>query len=207
MGTRREYTQRTFVLPFRSHLQFFAAFLANPHSIGAVAPSSQSLCQKMMEWIAWDEVRVVVEYGPGTGVFTEHIVSRARPGTTVVAIELNADFAMRLQKRFPSVQVYHDNVINVSDVCGRAGIRTVDAIVSGLPWALFAEADQRRCLETMFTVLKPAGQFVTFAYLQGLWMQAGRQFQHTLRQMFTEVTSSRTVWLNMPPAFVYRCRR
>lgn len=194
-------------MPFRSHLEFFAAFLANPHHIGAIAPSSQALCQTMLEWITWDEVRVVVEYGPGTGVFTEHIVSRAQPGTMVIAIELNADFAVRLRQRFPSVLVHQDTVMNVADVCHREGIRAVDAIVSGLPWALFAESDQRRYLEAMLTVLKPAGQFVTFAYLQGLLMPAGRRFQHTLGRMFAEVTSSRTVWRNVPPAFVYRCRR
>jgi phospholipid N-methyltransferase len=161
----------------------------------------------MLEWIAWDEVRVVIEYGPGSGAFTERIVSMARPGTVVVAIELHADFVVRLQRRFPGVHVYQDSVLNVSDVCEREGIREVDAVVSGLPWALFSEAEQRRYLEAMLTVLKPAGQFVTFAYLQGLLLQAGRRFHNTLRQMFADVTSSPTVWLNIPPAFVYRCRR
>jgi phosphatidylethanolamine/phosphatidyl-N-methylethanolamine N-methyltransferase len=199
--------RRIFVLSFKSHLHFFAAFLANPHGIGAVAPSSQALCQRMLEWIAWDQVRVVVEYGPGTGVFTERIVSMAQPGTVIIAIELNPDFAMELKRRYPGVRVYQDSVIKVSDVCDREGIAEVDAVVSGLPWALCSQADQQRYLEAMLTVLRPSGQFVTFAYLQGLLLQAGRRFQHTLRQTFADVTSSRTVWLNMPPAFVYRCRR
>jgi phospholipid N-methyltransferase len=161
----------------------------------------------MLEWIAWDEVRVVIEYGPGTGVFTEHVLSRIHPGTVFVTIEIHPEFAARLTRRFPDVRVYQDSVLNVKDICDREGLREVDAIVSGLPWALFTEAEQQRYLEAMLTVLKPGGQFVTFAYLQGLLLHAGRRFQHTLQQTFAEATSSPTVWRNLPPAFVYRCRK
>lgn len=194
-------------MSLRPHLQFFAAFLTHPHRMGAIAPSSQALCQRMLEWIVWDKVRVVIECGPGTGVFTEHIVSRMRPGTVFVSIEIHADFAARLTKRFPSVRVYQDSVLNVKDICDREGLCEVDAIISGLPWALFPEAEQQRYLEALLTVLRPGGQFATFAYLQGLLLHAGRRFQRTLQQTFAEATATPTVWRNIPPAFVYRCRK
>jgi phospholipid N-methyltransferase len=59
----------------------------------------------------------------------------------------------------------------------------------------------------MMTVLPPGGQFVTFAYLQGLLIPAGRRFGKLLGDYFSEVRKSPTVWRNTPPAFVYRCRR
>jgi phospholipid N-methyltransferase len=59
----------------------------------------------------------------------------------------------------------------------------------------------------MMTVLKPKGQFVTFAYLHGLPLPAGRQFAARLPEYFTEIRKSHPVWRNVPPALVYRCRR
>jgi len=55
--------------------------------------------------------------------------------------------------------------------------------------------------------MSPNGQFVTFAYLQGLLLPPGRRFVALLPKYFTHVSRSRTVWLNLPPAFVYQCRR
>jgi phospholipid N-methyltransferase len=59
----------------------------------------------------------------------------------------------------------------------------------------------------MMTVLRPGGQFVTFAYLHGLPLPAGRRFANRLPEYFSEISRSRTVWMNLPPALVYRCRR
>jgi len=59
----------------------------------------------------------------------------------------------------------------------------------------------------MMTVMGPGGQFVTFAYLQGLLLPPGRRFAALLPNYFNHVSKSRTVWLNLPPAFVYQCRR
>ena len=55
-------------------------------------------------------------------------------------------------------------------------------------------------------VLKPGGQFVTFAYLQGLLLPAAKRFRGLLEQTFRQVTTSRVVWKNVPPALAYYCR-
>ena len=49
--------------------------------------------------------------------------------------------------------------------------------------------------------------FTTFAYLQGLLLPAGQHFKRKLSDYFSQVRRSETVWFNLPPAFVYRCRR
>jgi len=59
----------------------------------------------------------------------------------------------------------------------------------------------------MMAVMSTRGQFVTFAYLQGLLLPAGRRFAELLPTYFRQVSKSRTVWLNLPPAFVYQCQR
>ena len=46
---------------------------------------------------------------------------------------------------------------------------------------------------------------MTFAYLQGLLLKAGKRFRKRLDDTFANVRRSPTVWWNLPPAFVYRC--
>jgi phospholipid N-methyltransferase len=83
----------------------------------------------------------------------------------------------------------------------------LDAVVSGLPWASFPESLQIEILDSMMQVLRPGGQFATFAYLQGLLLPAAKRFRKQLDKYFSKIELSPTVWRNLPPAFVYRCVR
>jgi phospholipid N-methyltransferase len=188
-------------------LRFLRAFLRDPAHIGAIAPSSAGLAAAMTAWITWEQARVVLELGPGTGVFTGPILKQLPPGARFLAIELNALFVTELRRQFPGVDICHDTVGNLEAICSQAGITEVDAMLSGLPWASFPADLQDRCLHAVVRVLRPGGQFCTFAYLQGLWLPAGRRFRHLLQEHFSSVERSATVWRNLPPAFVYRCRR
>lgn len=186
---------------------FLLQFLRNPSQTGAVLPSSGYLAEAMVDWLDLGAARSVLEYGPGTGPFTPHILKRLGMDCRFLAIERNATLAGEFRRKLPDVELIQDSVENVRAICDRAGIDSVDCIVCGLPWAAFTEDLQRRLLDSMMTVLRPGGQFVTFAYLHGLPLPAGRRFASRLPEYFSEVGKSRTVWRNVPPALVYRCRR
>jgi phospholipid N-methyltransferase len=160
----------------------------------------------MVNWIDWQKVRVIVEYGAGTGVFTEKILERLPSGARFFAIEVDPVMVRILERRFPSVRVYPESVGNIGRVCEQEGVEEVDAIVSGLPWASFSLVDQRQYLEATTRALRPGGQFTTFAYIQGLLLPSGRRFKKQLTSRFTSVERSSVVWRNCPPAFAYRCR-
>ena len=55
-------------------MSFLAEYLKHPFTIGAVAPSSKYLAKKMLRNVTFNQARVIIEYGPGTGVFTEEII-------------------------------------------------------------------------------------------------------------------------------------
>lgn len=188
-------------------LRFLREFVRDPAHTGAIAPSSAGLAAAMTGWIAWDKVRVVLELGPGTGVFTRPILERLAPGARLIAVELNGLFVTELRQQFPGVDIRHDNVANLEAICAGAGIAAADAILSGLPWASFPEGLQDQCLQAITRVLRPGGRFCTFAYLQGLCLPAGRRFRRLLGQHFAHVGRGPTVWRNLPPAFVYQCER
>lgn len=186
---------------------FLKSFLRRPGQVGAIAPSSSHLVSEMVAWFDWENVRSVVEYGPGTGVFTKAILERLHPEAKFFAIERSPELCQFLRGRFPAADICEDSVENVAELCQQRSIPQVDAIICGLPWASFPESLQDRCLSAMKEVLVPGGQFATFAYWQGLLLPAAHRFRGKLDQYFEQITTSKTVWRNLPPAFIYRCHR
>ena len=195
----REYT-----IP---RVKFLKEFIANPATIGAIAPSSSYLARTIIDEIGLESAEAILEYGPGTGAFTGYILGRLGGGTKFAAIELNPKFAASFRTRYPEVHLFEDSVANARSICDQAGIGLVDCIISGLPWAAFPVSLQVKILDEMMRVLKPGGKFVTFAYVHGLPLPPARRFKALLPQYFTSISKSRVVWRNLPPAFVYRCRR
>jgi phospholipid N-methyltransferase len=55
--------------------------------------------------------------------------------------------------------------------------------------------------------LSPKGVFTTFAYAHAYWLPTAVRFRKRLKAHFGSVKTSRLVWRNVPPAYVYRCRR
>lgn len=190
----------------REYGRFVCEYLLHPVRVGAIVPSSRGLARRMVRWIDWESVSTVVEVGPGTGAFTEQILQSKRPCTEFFAVELNSRFAATLARRYPDMTIFQDSVANIEALCRQQGVAEVDAIVCGLPWAAFSDRDQTEYLDAVTRVLKSGGHFATFAYLQGMALPSARRFRRKLLRYFGEVRVSPTVWLNVPPAFVYRCR-
>ena len=84
-------------------------------------------------------------------------------------------------------------------------VEPADVIISGLPWAFFDDVYQDHLLGVLRDVLSDQGQFFTFGYLPGLLLRSGRRIPKRLRQVFSRVETSRVVWRNLPPAFVFVC--
>ncbi len=161
----------------------------------------------MVEHAGLADADAVLEYGPGTGVFTGHILRELGPQSKFAAIEINPRFAAMFKAAYPGVALFQDSVENVRAICDSMQFETVDCVISGLPWAFFSESMQITFLDQMMRVLKPGGRFITFGYLQSLTLPAARRLVALLPAYFTTVSRSRIVWLNFPPAFVYHCRR
>jgi phosphatidylethanolamine/phosphatidyl-N-methylethanolamine N-methyltransferase len=161
----------------------------------------------MVEWLDLDNARAVVEIGTGTGVFSGTIFDAIHPECRFFGIEIDSQLAQITRDHHPDITIHNDSVANVRDLCDREGIEQLDAVICGLPWAAFSAPMQREFMDAVMTVLRPGGQFVTFAYQPGLLVPGGRRFRRLLRGYFSEVGRSSTVWRNLPPAFVYECRR
>ncbi|MAW77451.1 MAG: methyltransferase [Planctomycetes bacterium] len=190
-----------------SKINFLREFIKEPGSVGAVAPSGSVLAARMLDGISLDQSSVVVELGPGTGVFTAEILTRISTRTRFLAVEKNPIFARNLQRQFTSVEIIEGNAAELSSILDEKQLKEVDIVVSGLPWASFPDSIQDELLAEVAQVLSPEGRFVTFAYGGIHLFPKARAFRKRLDQIFGKVESTRLAWRNLPPAFAYHCRR
>lgn len=186
---------------------FIKQLITNPGSTGAILPSSSELAKQIVDFAAPLPNAVIAEYGPGTGVFTKQILKTLNPEQTFFAIEINEQFATELKKILPDLHLHVGCASNVREYCRQEGQDHVDCVISGLPWAIFPNELQKKILGAMVDIMPEGGTFVTFAYLQGLVMPAGRNFKNNLKRYFSSVENSGIIWKNFPPAILYRCRK
>ncbi|SDG72907.1 Phospholipid N-methyltransferase [Sinosporangium album] len=186
---------------------FLGQFLRSPAIVGAVAPSSRKLAQAVTTPLPESGDPVIVELGPGTGPFTAEIQRRLGGRGHHLAVEINAPMARVLAERYPRVDVVVGDACELPKMLADRGLGQADVIVSGLPWAAFPRALQLRLMSAVTGVLAAGGAFTTFAYVHALPMTTAKRFRRLLTTTFEEVVASRTVWGNLPPAFVYNARR
>jgi phospholipid N-methyltransferase len=149
---------------------------------------------------------VVVELGPGTGAVTTAIDARLPRGARHLAVELDSRMADYLRRAHPGLEVVEGDAAKLGALLAERGVERVDAVVSGLPWALFDAGTQDSILQQVAELIGPDGAFTTFAYRHGMALAAARRFRRTLHATFGEVLLTPTVWRNVPPAFGYICR-
>jgi len=180
-------------------LSFLLQYIAKPRTVGAVLPSSKYLAKKMVESINFDAANCIVEYGPGTGVFTELILEKSRPTTTIILFEMNAEFCNLLAKRFgaqPNVYIVNESAVNVGAKLLELGLQHADCVVSGLPFASLPQTVAVNILTQTKKCLAPTGQFITFQYSMLKWKMIGK--------FFAKIEVVREI-RNIPPAYVLRC--
>ena len=182
-------------------------FLKNPFSVGAVCPSSAFLAEEIASNAGLENASSIAELGPGTGALTGAILKRKADEAKFFAVELNLSVLEIFQKKFPEVKVYNESASNLGEIAGKEGLTSVDSVISGLPWAAFPEFLQDELLSAIAGTLSPDGCFSTFTYLHCPLLPAGKRFRNKLSEYFTDVETSAIVWRNLPPAFVYRCRK
>lgn len=180
---------------------FLKEFIKHPRYTGAIAPSSPKLAKEMVSQIDFQTAKCIVELGPGTGVFTKEMMKNKQNDTQVILVEINEIFAKDLRREYanePNVHVIEGSAENLQNLLEELQIKTVDCIISGLPFTSLPNEVSSRILTDVKNVLIETGRFITFQY--SLVKKAFFQ------DAFTK-TKCRKVWLNIPPAYVFVCEK
>ncbi|WP_042196048.1 class I SAM-dependent methyltransferase [Paenibacillus camerounensis] len=179
------------------HLLFLQRFMKSPKNVGSVAPSSRFLAKKMVNQVDWDEVKAAAELGSGTGPITRYIQSNVNPNANVFLFETDPVMRKKLRMHYPRFTC-HANATRLVHTIHQKNIIHLDCIFSGLPFFNFERELRDTLVDQIVHALKPGGMFIAFQY--------SLQMKKQLSEHFI-IEDIKYVPLNMPPAFVYVCRK
>jgi len=182
-------------------LSYLKNFLKD-QDVAAIAPSSSFLVRRVCKWIDFDEDQVIVEYGPGNGVFSEFMLERMTDDSTLLLVESNPDFVETLEAMTaddPRALVVEDRAEHVVDILEKHGLKDVDYIISGIPFSFLDSDTRHELLARTREVLSEDGKFLVY--------QNYNHLEDPLREHFSEVTKEYEP-RNIPPTmFAYEARK
>lgn len=180
--------------------RFMAAWLRNPVKIGAIAPSSKGLSKAMLTGLGYiPEDTAIIELGPGTGAVTEQLLTRLQP-QQIISIERDAELAQQLNDRWPQLQV-----INASAEALALHIPkdiAIAGIISSLPLLNFPTALRLAIVKACFSVCTIEAAFIQFSY-----GASSPITQDICKDLNLRTERLQKIWLNAPPATVWRYTR
>ena len=148
----------------------------------------------MLRPINFIEARTIVELGAGTGPFTRELLKRMHPEARLIVYETSSAFCKELECiGDPRLSVHNTSALQIGSVGN-----SVDYVLSGLALANFSREDKTYLLEAIKQVLVPKGTYVQFQYTP--------ESYRMLKRVFGSVRVGFEV-RNLPPAFVYECRK
>lgn len=178
---------------------FATNFLKHPVMLGSMIPSSRRLIRTLLAPVDWERARFFVEYGPGVGTITRHILKRMHPDAQLLVLEINQDFVRYLRSAIddPRLVVRGDSAARLGGVLDELGWPRIDYAVSGIPFSTMSPSDVTAVLEETRARLSPEGEFLVY--------QFSRRSGEYLRQRFEHIDREFVLW-NVPPASCYRAR-
>jgi phospholipid N-methyltransferase len=175
---------------------FLRGFIKHPVMVGSVIPSSRALIDRMLEPVDWANCKLFVEYGPGVGTFTEHVLQRMAPDATLIAIDTNADFTGFLRRKFADSRLFAvtGSAADVRQIISECGFEEADYILSGLPFSTLPPGIGPKIAEETAAALRPGGAFLVYQFSPKV-----REF---LAPYFDRIDRG-FEWINVPPAQLF----
>jgi phospholipid N-methyltransferase len=181
-----------------SKKRFWKQFIKSRKEIGAVTPSSRYLTKVILDKIDFAKAKVIVELGPGTGVFTFEILKRMNRECKLILVELNNEMFDLLSRKINDSRVVlvHGSANDLEKILKNYHVGQPDVIISSLPLSVMPERIAENIIKISSAVLAQNGRYIQFMY--------SLAFKKKLSQYFSKLNQS-FVFLNFPPAFIFEC--
>ncbi len=183
-------------------LTYIKNLIRDPN-IASIAPTSgfgiERLCRKM----DFPNTSVVVEYGPATGVITEHVLKFLPSAAKLIAIDTNQKFLdiLRAKTNDPRLTIVHDTAEHVEKILHSAGAEQADYVISGIPFTMLPPEVAERIVRSTYAVLKPGGKFLVYQFLKPESAK-GKGIHRFLPLVFSEIHRE-IEFMNLPPLRIY----
>lgn len=182
-----------------SKKKFISEVFKSGGTIGALSPSSSFLADKMLEPIHFKNANCIVEFGPGTGVFTHKLLEKMMPNAKLLVFEINPAFYEELQKIDDDrLILIHDSAEKMDHYLTLNNLEKADYIISSLPFAVIPDEVVDGILNTSYQNLSDQGKYIQFQY--------SLNAKSKLKAIFDKVETKFT-FLNLPPAFIFVCSK
>jgi phospholipid N-methyltransferase len=175
---------------------FLRGFIKHPVMVGSVIPSSKAVIDRMLEPVDWANCKLFVEYGPGVGTFTEHVLRRMAPDATLVAIDTNADFTRYLRGKFTDSRLFPvtGSAADVRQIIAECGFEQADYVLSGLPFSTLPPGVGPKIAEETAEALRPGGAFLVYQFSPKVREFMAPHFERIERAF---------EWVNIPPCHLF----
>ena len=183
-----------------NRINFLKEALNNINTLGTLTPSSRFLSKRMLREINFSKADVIVEFGPGNGAITKYILENLSQNATLICFEINDNFYKQLEDlQHPQLIVLKASAEKIVDELKKLNIYQVNYIISSLPLTIIPDDISNQILEKAFEILEQNGSFIQFQYSLSYFKK--------LKNVFKESISLEFEPLNIPPAFIYRCKK
>lgn len=181
-------------------INFFKEALKNYKTSGTVVPSSRFLANRMLKKINFKNANVIVELGPGNGAITKYILEKLHPNALLICFEINESFYQELTTiKHPQLRVLKISAENICNELEKLHIQKACHIISSLPLTIIPDDCAKAILNNSYKALSTNGEFIQYQY--------SLTYFRKLKTVFKEDISLDFEPLNIPPAFVYRCKK
>ncbi|OEF95609.1 class I SAM-dependent methyltransferase [Desulfuribacillus alkaliarsenatis] len=168
--------------------------------IASITPTSIYGVKDVCKKIDFSKDNVIVEYGPGLGVFSTYILDNMTKDSKLILIERNNDFVDHLKKEIKDsrVTIYHDSAEVVNEALAELGLTEADYIISGIPFSFLTKDIRDIIIESTYNCLKPGGKFLTYQ----TFFQKNRYLREGIEIRFSRINDS-YCFLNAPPLKIH----
>jgi len=132
--------------------------------VASFTPTSIFGIKKVCDKIDFSKKNVIIEYGPGTGVFTRYLLDNMTADSVLILIERNTDFINILESSFRDSRliIYHESAENVAKLLLKSRIKEADYIISGIPFSFLPPQLRDSIVQASAECLKPGGKFLAY---------------------------------------------
>lgn len=180
-------------------LKFIKNFIKD-RDVASITPTSNRCVVKVCNHIDFSNDITIVEYGPGDGVFSRYLLNNMTPGSRLIMIEANKDFARHLKETINDSRAVVHNVLagDVLEVLDKEDIGNVDYVLSGIPFSFLKPVRKMKVLESTKTLLRDGGKFLAY--------QTSGHLKKPLMRVFGNLETEREI-LNIPPYLIYEVKK